>query len=52
MKLKGLYILLVVGLLLASCAPQATPTQAPATQAASGTGHPGCAAYRLLARNR
>jgi branched-chain amino acid transport system substrate-binding protein len=33
MKLKGLYILLIVGLLLASCAPQVTPTQAPATQA-------------------
>lgn len=33
MKLKGIYILLIVGLLLASCAPQATPTQAPATQA-------------------
>jgi branched-chain amino acid transport system substrate-binding protein len=31
MKLKGLYILLVLGLLLAACAPQATPTQAPAT---------------------
>jgi len=33
MKLKGLYILLVLGLLLAACAPQATPTQAPATAA-------------------
>ncbi len=33
MKQKGLYILLVLGLLLAACAPQATPTQAPATQA-------------------
>jgi branched-chain amino acid transport system substrate-binding protein len=33
MKLKGLYVLLILGLLMASCAPQATPTQAPATQA-------------------
>lgn len=33
MKQKGLYILLVLGLLLAACAPQATPTQAPATEA-------------------
>jgi branched-chain amino acid transport system substrate-binding protein len=33
MKLKGLYFLLVLGLLLSACAPQATPTQAPATQA-------------------
>ena len=33
MRLKGLYVLLVIGLLLASCAPQATPTEAPATQA-------------------
>ncbi len=33
MKQKGLYILLVLGLLLAACAPQATPTQASVTQA-------------------
>jgi branched-chain amino acid transport system substrate-binding protein len=33
MKQKGLYILLVLGLLLASCAPQATPTQAPVAEA-------------------
>jgi ABC-type branched-subunit amino acid transport system substrate-binding protein len=32
MKQKGFYILLVLGLLLASCAPQATPTEAPAAQ--------------------
>ena len=32
MKQKGLYVLLVLGLLLASCAPQATPTVVPATQ--------------------
>lgn len=31
MKQRGLYILLVLGLLLASCAAPATPTQAPAT---------------------
>jgi branched-chain amino acid transport system substrate-binding protein len=40
MKQKGLYILLVLGLLLASCAPQATPTQAPATQAPVATQAP------------
>lgn len=33
MKQKVLYILLVLGLLLAACAPAATPTQAPATEA-------------------
>jgi branched-chain amino acid transport system substrate-binding protein len=33
MKLKGLYILLVLALLLASCAAPATPTPAPATVA-------------------
>lgn len=33
MKSRGLYVLLVLGLLLASCAPQAAPTSAPATQA-------------------
>jgi len=37
MKQKGLYVLLVLGLLLAACAPQATPTQAPATQAPAAT---------------
>src|SRR5512138_65085 len=31
MRVKALYILLVVGLLLASCAPPATPTEAPPT---------------------
>jgi len=40
MKLKGLYILLVLGLLLAACAPQATPTAAPATQAPAATSAP------------
>jgi branched-chain amino acid transport system substrate-binding protein len=30
MKQKGFYILLVLGLLIASCAPKATPTEAPA----------------------
>ncbi len=34
MKPKFLYILLALGLLLAACAPQATPTQAPATEPA------------------
>lgn len=51
MKRKGLYILLLLGLLLASCAPQATAplqaptkvpaTEAPATQAVAPT--PACA---------
>jgi branched-chain amino acid transport system substrate-binding protein len=32
MKQKGMYILLVLGLLLSACAPQAAPTEAPAVQ--------------------
>lgn len=33
MKLKALYVLVVLGMLVAACAPQATPTEAPPAQA-------------------
>ena len=41
MKHKVLYILLVLGLMLAACSPQATPTEAPAApQSAEPTAAP------------
>lgn len=50
MRLKALYVLLVLGMLLASCAPQAAPTVAPATQAPAATQAPSVTATAACAQ--
>jgi len=49
MRNKMLYVVLALGLILAACAPQATPTAAPATQAPVATSVPATAAPAVTA---